>query len=132
MICEVAQDVARSGQEVAGQKESSDDIPPAAKECRKYKQRPPNLTYVHPLNDLCELTGLRDNETLKAGDTELRGYWQSRYDQYNNATEGLLSSPVVPDSPPGAVSEDQAASSDDNMKPDEQAAGGNVQFGEEG
>jgi hypothetical protein len=96
------------------------------------KQLPPNLTYVHPLNDLCELTGLRDNETLKAGDTELRGYWQSRYDQYNNATEGLLSSPVVPDSPPGAVSEDQAANSDDNMKTDEQAAGGYVQFGGEG
>jgi Putative amidoligase enzyme len=35
MICEVAQDIARSDQEVAGQKESSDDILPAEKECRK-------------------------------------------------------------------------------------------------
>jgi hypothetical protein len=128
LICDAAKDIARSDQMVEGQKESLENTSPAETECCKYKPRPSNQRYVRPLDDLFELIGLEDKESLKVRDRELREYRESRYDQYHNVTEGLQPSPDFPDSPLGATLEDQATNSDDEMSPEEQATGSNVQF----
>jgi hypothetical protein len=128
LICDAAKDISRSDQMVEGQKESLENTSPAETECRKYKPRPSNQGYVRPLDDLFELIGLEDKESLKVRDRELREYRESRYDQYHNVTEGLQPSPDFPDSPLGATLEDQATNSDDEMSPEEQATGSNVQF----
>lgn len=102
-ICHTAEGIARSELVIGDQTGFSEDRSPPEEERLKYKSRPANMEHIHPLEDLFELVGLTDDESLGIRDRELRNYWQSRYDQHRHATEGLQPSPDFPDSPTQAV-----------------------------
>jgi Putative amidoligase enzyme len=92
-ICDAAERIAMTDKIGPGQKSSMENISSSEKERRKYKLRPSNLTHVHTMEELFDIVGLKDIESLADRDRELRVYWQSRYDQYHDATDGLQPSP---------------------------------------
>ena len=135
-ICGAAERIASSDQNLSGGKEALENVSPAERQRRKHKPRSSKLDHVHIMEDLFELVGLRDSETLDARDRELRNYWQSRYDRYHDATVGLQPSPDFPDSPTQAEAGEQASRSDDDADDandmEEQTTRSNVEPGAEG
>ena len=125
-ICRTAERNAKTEHEAQDPGKSSKIVSPAEKERRKYKARPSDLEHVHTMDDLFELIGLEENESLDARDKELREYWQSRYNQYHDANEGLQPSPDFPDSPTVAGVTEQATGSGGNAPPQLQATGSDV------
>lgn len=92
-ICDAAHRIAMTEEKKPGQTDSLENVRASEKERRKYKLRPSNLLHVHTMEDLFDLVGLIDTGSLGAKDRGLRVYWQSRHDQYHDATDGLQPSP---------------------------------------
>ena len=92
-ICNAAHRIAVTDDMKPGQTKSLKNFSRSEKERRKYKLRPSDLTHVHTMQELFDLIGLKDVESFGAKDRELCAYWQSRYNQYHDATDGLQPSP---------------------------------------